>query len=97
MRRCIPQGSGGDSKVRQRHYLVSQLLIRKRPPNKYFSGTLLDNQGRVALPRARIIALEVLRTLQNEDGSLPPLKDVTLLDLANKMSDSKDTKLRKDR
>lgn len=60
------------------------------------SGTLLDNQGNISFHRARIIALEVLRAMVNEDGSFPGISELTMRSIANRLAESS-TKLRRDR
>ena len=60
-------------------------------------GTLLDNRGQVALPRARLIALEVVKAICNKDGSIPGVADLTMNSLTARICDAKDTKLRRDR
>ena len=57
----------------------------------------MDNRGQIALPRARLIALEVVKAICNKDGSIPGLADLTMKSLTARLYDAKDTKLRRDR
>jgi len=60
-------------------------------------GTLLNASGVVSYPRARLIALEVIRALKNKDGSLPPVSKLTMSDIVQKLTTLPGSKLKRDR
>ena len=62
-----------------------------------FRGTLLDSRGVEAIPRARLVVLEVMKIIQNEGGSLPSIKDSSLAIVRQKLSNAKGTALKPDR
>lgn len=61
------------------------------------SGTLLNARGEVIPSRSRIIALEVIKFLRNEDGSLPSVTNSSLAEVRQKLEDARGSKLRSDR
>ena len=68
----------------------NQLLLSLR-------GTLLDSRGVEDIPRARVVVLEVLKVVRNDDGTLPSIKDSSLAIIKQKLSNAKGTALKPDR
>ncbi len=61
-------------------------------------GIILNGKGEVALARARIISLEVVKALRDDEGMLPTAHDATMSAIYKKLlKDSPSTKLRQDR
>ncbi|KLO14692.1 hypothetical protein SCHPADRAFT_927722 [Schizopora paradoxa] len=66
--------------------------------NGIFSGTILNGRGEVDLPRARIISLEVIKALKDDESALPTARDATIPAIYEKLlKDSPKTRLRPDR
>jgi len=67
-------------------------------PDGIFAGTVLNGNGEVAFSRARIIALEVVKALRDDEGMLPSAQDASMATICEKLlKDSPKTRLRQDR